>query len=121
MSLIKKIREFYFEGGIIEYIKFLNKNKNSIHQDPIYLSNDKTKNSNNIKIECSLEWTNSYHENMLCFTFLRLFLPFFIQREAMGFFNLFLPTLRSKSKWFLLDKKNSQNAFEMKGYLLKLY
>ena len=65
-SANKNVKEFHFEGGIKEYIKFLNKSKNSIHQDIIYFSNNNS--DSNIKIECSLEWTDSYHENMLCFT-----------------------------------------------------
>ena len=53
-----------YEGGIIEYIKFLNQNKNPIHNNPIYYNITK----NNVTVECSLQWTDSYHENTLCFT-----------------------------------------------------
>ena len=60
----EKIIEFKYEGGIIEYVKFLNQNKNSIHGEPIYFSSNK----NNVSVECSLQWTDSYHENTLCFT-----------------------------------------------------
>ena len=59
----KKI-EFKYDGGINEYVKYLNKNKNAIHNEPIYFSSDK----NNVTVECSLQWTDSYHENTLCFT-----------------------------------------------------
>jgi DNA gyrase subunit B len=59
----KKI-EFRFKGGIKEYINFLNKNKNSIQSGTIYFNSKK----NNISIECCLQWTDSYHENTLCFT-----------------------------------------------------
>ena len=53
-----------YQGGINEYVKFLNQNKNSIHAGPIYFNTVK----NNIIVECSLQWTDSYHENTLCFT-----------------------------------------------------
>ncbi len=56
--------EFKYEGGIIEYVKFLNQNKTSIHGDPIYFNGSK----NDVSIECSLQWTDSYHENTICFT-----------------------------------------------------
>ena len=56
--------ELSYEGGINEYIKFLNQNKNPIHRGPIYFSSKK----NNVLVECSLQWTDSYHENTLCFT-----------------------------------------------------
>ena len=59
----KKI-SFKYDGGINEYVKFLNKSKNSIHNEPIYFSSHK----NNVTVECSLQWTDSYHENTLCFT-----------------------------------------------------
>ena len=62
-STLKKI-EFKYDGGIIEYIKFLNKNKTTIHPSPIYFTSEK----NNVTVECALQWTDSYHENTLCFT-----------------------------------------------------
>ena len=55
---------FMYEGGIKEYVKFINKGKNVIHNEPISFSGEK----NNISIECSLQWTDSYHENTICFT-----------------------------------------------------
>ena len=55
---------FKYDGGIEEYVKFLNKGKNIIHNNPISFSGDKNK----ISIECSLQWTDSYHENTICFT-----------------------------------------------------
>jgi len=60
----EKIIEFKFEGGINEYVKYLNQSKNSIHSRPIYFTATK----NNVNIECSIQWTDSYHENTLCFT-----------------------------------------------------
>jgi len=60
----EKIISFKYEGGINEYIKFLNQSKNPIHSEPIYFSSEK----NNVSVECSLQWTDSYHENTLCFT-----------------------------------------------------
>ena len=62
-STEKKV-SFKYDGGINEYVKFLNKSKNLIHKDPIYFSSEK----NNVTVECSLQWTDSYHENTLCFT-----------------------------------------------------
>ncbi len=62
-SDIKELN-FKFEGGIKEYVKFLNKGKNTINNNPIFFKSTK----NNVSIECSLQWTDSYHENTLCFT-----------------------------------------------------
>jgi len=55
---------FKYDGGINEYVKFLNEGKNTIHNNPIFFSSKK----NNVNVECSLQWTDSYHENTLCFT-----------------------------------------------------
>ena len=59
----EKEKELYFEGGIKEYVRFLNKSKNALHKDPVHFSGEKK----DIVVECALEWTDSYHENMLCF------------------------------------------------------
>ncbi len=55
---------FKYDGGIKEYVKFINEGKNTIHNNPISFKGEK----NNITIECSLQWTDSYHENTICFT-----------------------------------------------------
>ena len=55
---------FKYDGGINEYVNFLNKGKHIIHGEPIFFSANK----NNVNVECSLQWTDSYHENTLCFT-----------------------------------------------------
>jgi len=59
----KKIK-LKFDGGIKEYVIFLNKSKNLIHSVPIFFNSKK----NGISVECCLQWTDSYHENTLCFT-----------------------------------------------------
>jgi len=55
---------FKYDGGIKEYVKYLNDGKNLINHNPIYFHGEK----NDISIECSLQWTDSYHENTICFT-----------------------------------------------------
>ncbi len=67
----KKI-EFKYDGGIIEFINYLNgkkeklknKNGNDLFKKPIYLEGDK----NGINIECSLEWNSGYSEDMHAYT-----------------------------------------------------
>ncbi len=55
---------FKYDGGIKEYVKYLNEGKNLINPHPIFFHGEK----NNISVECSLQWTDSYHENTICFT-----------------------------------------------------
>ena len=52
---------FKYDGGINEYVKFLNKGKNTINSTPIFFTATK----NLVSVECSLQWTDSYHENTL--------------------------------------------------------
>ena len=58
------ILNFKYDGGIEEYVKYINKGKNLININPVSFKGEK----NNISIECSLQWTDSYHENTICFT-----------------------------------------------------
>ena len=55
---------FCFDGGLKEFVKYLNKGKHTLHPDSIYGSCQ----SGHMSVECALEWTDSYHETMLCFT-----------------------------------------------------
>ena len=71
---IKKLKktEFKFDGGIIEFVNFLdekrenlqNKNGNDLFKKPIYIEGKK----NNIEIECSLKWNASYGEDVYPYT-----------------------------------------------------
>ncbi|NLD36859.1 MAG: DNA topoisomerase (ATP-hydrolyzing) subunit B [Desulfatiglans sp.] len=58
-----KKNDFLFEGGIISYVDFLNKNKELLHAPPIYLTGEK----NDIIMELALQYNNSYKEIMLTF------------------------------------------------------
>ncbi len=54
----------HYEGGILEFVKYLNKSKNSLHDAPFDLSGEK----DGITVEAAFEWTDGYHETCLCFT-----------------------------------------------------
>lgn len=53
-----------YEGGITEFVRYLNRSKNSLQTAPITMVSQK----DSMTIEMALEWTDSYHETMLCFT-----------------------------------------------------
>lgn len=59
-----KIEDMHFEGGLKEFIKSLDRGKNPLIAEPIYVSSSK----DGIGVEIVLEWTDSYHEKMLCYT-----------------------------------------------------
>lgn len=56
--------ELCYEGGIEAFVKYLDRAKTALHQPPITATSEK----NDITVEFSAEWTNGYHETMLCFT-----------------------------------------------------
>ncbi len=56
--------ELYYEGGVSAFVKYLDRSKNSLNAEPIIISGKR----DGIDIEIALEWTDSYHESILCFT-----------------------------------------------------
>ena len=52
--------EFLFEGGLVTFIKWLDKNRTPIHSEPISLSGQKEGTS----LELAMEWTDGYVENI---------------------------------------------------------
>ncbi|KAG1702731.1 DNA gyrase subunit B [Nymphon striatum] len=56
--------ELYYEGGLEEFVKYLDRTKSALIETPIYLKSDK----DGITVEVALWWNDSYHENVLCFT-----------------------------------------------------
>lgn len=61
----KEVTLFY-EGGVEAYVKFLDRTKKAVHQPiTIFAQDDK---DSGISMEVSMQWNDSYHENVLCFT-----------------------------------------------------
>ena len=68
----EKISEFKFDGGILEFVEFLdqkreklqNKNGNDLFKKPVFIEGNKS----NIDIECSLKWNSSYTEEVFPYT-----------------------------------------------------
>ena len=57
-----KEHNFKYEGGIVQFVKFLNKNKNSLHK-VIYFNKEK----NDTEIEVAMQYNDSYRENIFTF------------------------------------------------------
>ncbi len=54
---------FQFEGGIKEYVKWINRAKTPLHPDPIYL----TKQSDGIQLEVAMQYHDGYNESIFTF------------------------------------------------------
>ncbi len=59
----QKQREFKFDGGLREYVTWIDRTRQSLH-DPITANSEKE----GVGVELALEWTDSYHETTMCFT-----------------------------------------------------
>ncbi len=56
--------ELYYEGGISAYVTYLDRSKTPLIPVAISISGEKE----GIIFECALQWNDSYHENVMCFT-----------------------------------------------------
>ena len=56
--------ELFYEGGVKEFVKYLDRSKSSIMADPIFITGERDE----IGVEVAMWWNDSYHENVLPFT-----------------------------------------------------
>jgi DNA gyrase subunit B len=61
---VEKREEMRYEGGVEEFVKYLDRNKNGLMPTPITLKSER----DGVSVECALTWNDSYHETVLCFT-----------------------------------------------------
>ena len=54
--------EFHFEGGLKSFVEYLNKNKEKINKDPIYIDKN-----GDVPVEIAIQYTTNYSENIYSF------------------------------------------------------
>ena len=59
----ERSHEFYYKGGIAEFVKHLNKNKTTLHDKPIYFE----KESDALSIEVAIQYNDAYDEKVYSF------------------------------------------------------
>ncbi len=59
-----KQKEFHYEGGIKSYVEHLNRSKQPIHEEPVYVEGSK----DGIQVEVSLQYNEGYTNNIYSFT-----------------------------------------------------
>jgi DNA gyrase subunit B len=72
---VGKTHEFIYKGGIISFVEFLNKNKNTLYPKPIYLQGEKPyysmeegeRRENVVQVEIALQHNDSYTEKIFSF------------------------------------------------------
>ena len=58
-----KSYSFKYDGGVIDFVKYINETKNSLYPDPIYISGE----SDDIKVEIAMQHTDSYAESIFSY------------------------------------------------------
>jgi len=59
----ERSHEFYYKGGIAEFVKHLNKNKSTLHDKPIYFERE----SDSLSIEVAIQYNDAYDEKVYSF------------------------------------------------------
>lgn len=54
---------FEYEGGIVSFVKYLNKNKDVLYPEPIFISGEE----DDVKVEVAIQYNDSYIENIFAF------------------------------------------------------
>src|SRR4029077_14542434 len=64
----ERAAEFHFSGGIAEFIKHLNKGKNTLHDKPIHIEGEREMpNGGLLSMEVALQYNDSYSESVFSF------------------------------------------------------
>ena len=58
-----KKADFCFEGGLKSFVEYLNKNKETLHPQPIYIE----KTTGEVPVEIAIQYTSAYNENIYSF------------------------------------------------------
>lgn len=58
-----KVHEFRFEGGLKEFVSYLNKNKTVLHPEPVYFSSMRDE----VEVEVGIQYNDSFNETMFAF------------------------------------------------------
>lgn len=98
-----KVRDFHYEGGIKEYVSYLNRSKTPLYESIIYCEGQK----NNVRVEVAMQHNDSYVEG--CYSFVNNITTPEGGTHLVGFKNALTKTFNdySRSQKFLKD--NEQN------------
>ncbi|MCU0580868.1 MAG: DNA topoisomerase (ATP-hydrolyzing) subunit B [Syntrophales bacterium] len=60
---IDKKSEFYYEGGIVSFVEYINRNKKVLHKHPIFVEGDRE----DCHVEVAIQYNDTYQENIYSF------------------------------------------------------
>ncbi len=63
-----KHSSFAYEGGIKTFVEHLNRNRTTLHSEPIFLTQERDDGTGGETVEVALQWNDGYQEQIYCFT-----------------------------------------------------
>ena len=63
-SAEEKQVDLHYEGGLIAFVNYIDRTKTALFDEPVTMTAER----DGITVEVALQWTDSYHETVLCFT-----------------------------------------------------
>ena len=57
------VDKYHFEGGVVEFVEFLNEGRNCLHADPMYLEG----NRDGVSVEIAMQYNDSYQESVFTY------------------------------------------------------
>lgn len=95
--------DYCFEGGIVSFVKYLNKNKPTLHEEPIYFSSEK----DTTTVEIAMQYNDSYNENI--FTYANNIATHEGGTHLMGFKSGLTRVMNDYARRFNLIKEKDEN------------
>ena len=59
-----KVSDLHYQGGLDAFVRYLNRSRTALHSESILMNGDK----DSVGVEVVMQWNDSYHETVLCFT-----------------------------------------------------
>ena len=97
------VREFHYEGGIKEFVAYLNKSKEALYPNVIYCEGIK----NNVNVEVAMQHNDSYIDN--CYSFVNNIITPEGGTHLVGFRNALTKTFNDYARKNKLLKENEQS------------
>jgi DNA gyrase subunit B len=63
----RKPQTFHFEGGVSEFVGYLNRGKQALHAKPVHICDEKSFGDGTLSMEVALQYNNGYAENVYSF------------------------------------------------------
>jgi len=62
------VSEHHYEGGISEFVRQINANREVLHNEPIIIAGERDTEKGPVSVELALQWSDAFSENILCYT-----------------------------------------------------